>query len=258
MAGLVGLLSLLGQAAGEEDGSLSEMEIKLQEAQLASEALFNENERLRHEVSRLRERQVALAESLAGANSEAQFFREQLMQTSLRLEALGLGTVGGDQEALERRLLEAVRDLRILSEKNQELSQEMVGLSEAVLRFLKSAVSADPEARMHLEERLRRMNVALGVLPPSVMEARAASPSLTDGMVISISGELALVVANLGSQHGVEVGMPFQVLRGDAFLGTVRVVDVREKISGAVIQQMGAEGTEIQVGDRVRVDARPQ
>jgi len=36
----------------------------------------------------------------------------------------------------------------------------------------------------------------------------------------------------------------------------LRVVDVREKISGAVVQELDSEKVKIKVGDRLQVDAR--
>jgi len=75
-------------------------------------------------------------------------------------------------------------------------------------------------------------------------------------MVVSIKEELSLVVANVGNRQGVRVGMPFKVVRDDRVIGTVRVVDVREKICGAVIQSLDSEKTKIKVGDRLMVDAR--
>ena len=49
--------------------------------------------------------------------------------------------------------------------------------------------------------------------------------------------------------------MPFQVWRGERQIGLVRIVDVREKISGAVIQSLDPKEN-IKVGDALRVDAR--
>jgi hypothetical protein len=50
--------------------------------------------------------------------------------------------------------------------------------------------------------------------------------------------------------------MPFQVWRGENLVGHVRVVDVREKISGAVIQDLSSTRDKVKVGDRLRVDAQ--
>ena len=68
--------------------------------------------------------------------------------------------------------------------------------------------------------------------------------------------EWSLVVANVGSRHGVKLGMPFRVLREDKPLAEVRVVDVRESISGAIIQEQVSEKEAIRVGDRLRIDAK--
>ena len=50
--------------------------------------------------------------------------------------------------------------------------------------------------------------------------------------------------------------MPFRVIRNGNQIGTVTVVDVREKISGAVIQEMNSTKDKIKVGDHLQVDAR--
>jgi hypothetical protein len=52
------------------------------------------------------------------------------------------------------------------------------------------------------------------------------------------------------------MGMPLRVMRGDKLIATLRVVDVRQKICGAVIQEMGSEKEKIRVGDRLQADAR--
>jgi hypothetical protein len=49
--------------------------------------------------------------------------------------------------------------------------------------------------------------------------------------------------------------MPMRVMRGDQRISTLRVVDVRQKICGAVIQEMDSEKEKIKVGDRLQVDA---
>jgi hypothetical protein len=51
--------------------------------------------------------------------------------------------------------------------------------------------------------------------------------------------------------------MPMRVMRGDKRIATLRVVDVRQKICGAVIQEMDGAKEKIKVGDRLQVDAKP-
>ena len=48
--------------------------------------------------------------------------------------------------------------------------------------------------------------------------------------------------------------MPLRVLRNDKKVATLRVVDVRQRICGAVIQEMVSEKEKIRVGDRLQVD----
>jgi hypothetical protein len=83
-----------------------------------------------------------------------------------------------------------------------------------------------------------------------------AAPDLMNGQVISIKEEWSLVVSNLGAQQGLKLGMPLRVVRAGKTIATLRVVDVREKISGAVVQELDSERVKIKVGDRLQVDAR--
>jgi hypothetical protein len=115
---------------------------------------------------------------------------------------------------------------------------------------------ADPETRLELETQLRAANNALGLVQPNVQEAQPVPATLTDAIAISVRDDLSLVVANVGSIHGVKLGMPFRVWRGDREIGLVRIVDVREKISGAVIQALGSDTDTVKLGDRLRVDAQ--
>ena len=50
--------------------------------------------------------------------------------------------------------------------------------------------------------------------------------------------------------------MPLRVMRNDRVIATLRVVDVRQKICGAVIQGLDSEKDKIKVGDTLQVDAR--
>jgi hypothetical protein len=48
--------------------------------------------------------------------------------------------------------------------------------------------------------------------------------------------------------------MPLRVLRGDKIIAALRVIDVRQRICGAVIQEMGSGKEKIKVGDRLQAD----
>ena len=126
----------------------------------------------------------------------------------------------------------------------------MMQLSEAMLRYLKTAEGGDAQARMDVEAQLRSMNAL-----EKSSKAQPTTRSLLDGSVIGLKEEWSFVVGNFGAREGVKIGMPLRVKRGDKVVARLRVVDVRERICGAIIQESGKE--KIKVGDRLEVDARP-
>ena len=129
----------------------------------------------------------------------------------------------------------------------------MLRLNEAMLRYLKTSQGGDAQARMEVETQLRSMN---NLVTRSASAPDSAEPSLLDGSVISVKDEWSFVVGNLGEKQGVKIGMPMRVMRNDRKIATLRVVDVRQKICGAVIQEMDSEKEKIRIGDRLQVDAQ--
>jgi len=257
-AGVV-ILALARGLAATGGSSFSDSDIEVSEAKVTLQTVVAENEVLKRQLAEAQEAIKSLTDSLAVSNSEAEVFRREAAELKLRMTAFGVDGLSGDPAKLQQRLLKAVRDLQLVQNEKDKLADELVQLSEAVLRYTKVATTDDAEARMALEARLRSVTEVLGI-PGSDSGTNgkpAATPgSLTNGMVVSIKEELSLVVANVGSQQGVRVGMPFKVVRDDHLIGTVRVVDVREKICGAVIQSLDSEKNKIKVGDRLMVDAR--
>jgi len=256
-AGVV-LLALANGLAANGGGSFSDSDIEITEAKVTLQTVTAENEVLKRQLAEAQEAIKSLTDSLAVSNSEAEVFRREVAELKLRMTALGVDGLSGETSKLQQRLLKAVRDLQLVQNEKDKLADELVQLSEAVLRYTKVATTDDAEARMALEARLRSVAEVLGVpgSQPGTDKPTAMPGSLTNGMVVSIKEELSLVVANIGSQQGVRVVMPFKVVREDHLIGTVRVVDVREKICGAVIQSLDSEKNKIKVGDRLMVDAR--
>jgi len=259
-AGVVFLALASGLVANGES-SFTDRDIEFSEAKVALQTVTAENQLLKRQLSESQDAIKSLTDSLAVSNSEAEVFRKEAADLKLRMEALGVDGLSGDKSKLEQRLLKAVRDLQLVQNEKDKLADELVQLSEAVLRYTKGATTDDAEARLSLEGRMRNVAGALGIPGNETGDSNAGNTAgggsdLTNGMVISIKEELSLVVANVGSRQGVKVGMPFRLIRGDTEIGVVRVVDVREKISGAVIQSLDSEKNKIKVGDRLRVDAQ--
>src|SRR5438034_10440648 len=130
----------------------------------------------------------------------------------------------------------------------------ILSLNEAGLCYLKTSQAGDAKARMDVEAQLRSTNT---LITKSTNEPELPESSLMDGSVISVKDEWSFVVGNLGEKQGLKIGMPMRVIRNDRKIATLRVVDVRQKICGAVIQEMDSEKEKIRVGDRLQVDAQP-
>lgn len=251
--------------------------------------------RLNEQLLLARESIRSLTESLALANSEAEVFKRQAEDLQAKFDALGPGsdsggeieerllatvnelTVQQKENALmldrllalaegvqiflktvetagneEREAFEKDLQARVPDTSNPAAQAEAKTLLDAMTR----SRTAQAEARASLEMELRAADRLLGVGAADDLDAQTAGPTLTDASVVEVKPEFALVVANIGRNAGVKVGMPFQVWRDSRRVGDVRVIDVRDRISGAVVQNLVSEEDSIKTGDRLRVDAR--
>ena len=250
---MMGCVMLARGLAAEGDSSLSESKVENAEHAVTAGALLVQNEELRRQLSVEQESLKALTSSLAESNAEAELFRRKYSDLELRMEALGLASASKDRAKLEQRLLAAVSDLQLAQKERDEYRDQMLRLNEAMLRYLKTSQGGDAQARMEVETQLRSMN---NLVTRSASAPDSAEPSLLDGSVISVKDEWSFVVGNLGEKQGVKIGMPMRVMRNDRKIATLRVVDVRQKICGAVIQEMDSEKEKIRIGDRLQVDAQ--
>jgi hypothetical protein len=192
-----------------------------------------------------------LTESLAVANGEAELFKRKADDLSTRAETLGIQTAGNETDALRTRLLAAVRDLRLLQKEKDAAREQLVALTESVMELLKTSEGIDAKSRLKVEERLRSASAFIG----GQESKNISAAGLTSGRVVDIKPDLALVVANLGSRQGVKTGMPFQVWRGEKQIASVRVVDVRDAVSGAIVQNTVTPADTVRTGDTLIIDS---
>ncbi len=218
---------------------------------MTADALLAQNEDLRKQLSIQQESLKTLTASLAESNAEAEVFRRKFADLESRMEALGLASASKDRAKLEQRLLAAVSDLRLAQKERDQLRDQLLGSNESLLRYLKTVEGGDAQARADVEMQLRKTNEM--VARSTSASAKEPQASLMDASVLSVKDEWSFVVANIGEQHGVKIGMPLRVMRGEQKIATLRVVDVRQRICGAVIEDSGKE--KIKVGDRLQVDA---
>jgi hypothetical protein len=245
-------IGLCAYAQGNSSLSESKNEIVTQSAK--AEPAAAETGELRKQLLIAQETLKALTSSLAESNAEAEELRRKYSDLQLRMEALGLGSANKDRAKLEQRLLSAVSDLQLAQKARDEYRDQMLRLNEVILGYLKTSQGGDAQARMDVEAQLRSTNE---LVTRSINRSEVAEPTLMDGSVISVKEEWSFVVGNLGEKQGVKIGMPMRVMRDDRKIATLRVVDVRQKICGAVVQEMDSRKEKIKVGDRLQVDAQP-
>jgi len=190
-----------------------------------------------------------LTESLAVANGETELFKRKFDDLSDRIEAIGVSPVDKESGVLRSRLLSAVRDLRLFQKQNDSYREHLIGFTEAVMGLLKTSEGIDASSRMKVEESLRSASQLLAKEKSSGVEA-----GLTSASIVDVKPDLSLVVTDIGSRQGVRTGMPFQVWRGDRQIASARVVDVRDSISGAVIQNLSSPSDSVKAGDSLRID----
>src|SRR6266568_2195375 len=172
-------------------------------------------------------------------------------------QAVTAETLLAQNEQLRKQLSmeqESVKTLTdSLAESNAEAELFRRKYSDLELRMEALGLASANKDRAKLEQRLL---AAVSDLQLAQKE-RDDYRDLMDGNVISVKEEWSFVVGNLGGKQGVKIGMPMRVMRDDRRIATLRVVDVRQKICGAVIQEMDSNKEKIRVGDRLQVDAQP-
>ena len=94
---------------------------------------------LTRRIERLEKQNAALKASYAQARIDADNANAQLLDIRSRLEALGGAALGNSEE----RLIQAMANIEVLSDRIQRLEQASVKLSGAILAYMKQAISEE-------------------------------------------------------------------------------------------------------------------
>lgn len=234
---LIGLGCVVTVAAPVESSSSSDRSLK------------QETEASR--IERLENQLKATQESLLLANSELQVLRQSYQELRLKIEALGVDALTADEKRLQEKVVQAVKEV-YQAEKDRRDGRELLETwVHTTQQLLKTAQGLDPARRSAYEEVLRTTR--------EYLEGRGAvrfalGRGLKDGQILDINSELGSVIINLGQKHEVKVGMPFRVFRESLLVGRIKVLQVREHVSAALIERV-EKGNELKIGDRVSVAA---
>jgi len=207
--------------------------------------------------AKLEQRLLAAVSDLQLAQKERDAYRDQMLRLDEAMLCYLKTSQSADAKArmdVETQLRSMVSDLQLAQKERDAYRDQMLRLDEAMLCYLKTSQSADAKARMDVETQLRSIDK---LVTKSTNAPDLAEPSLMNGSVISVKDEWSFVVGNLGEKQGVKIGMPMRAMRGDKRIATLRVIDVRQRICGAVVQEMDSKKDRIKVGDGLQVDAQP-
>lgn len=255
MAAALTILPMLTIAKAQDDRSLTDFESRIGKTKTqVSVSDSNTIGALREKLLLAETTISALTATVAEMGNSAEASRRQLEDANSRLEALAATEKNSRTDALEARLLQCLRELRLIKSDKDAARQQLLMLSEAIQMLLLTTADTNPQALLAVESELRKTSEVLGGNVSS--QEKKAVPSLTQGLVLDTRDELSLVVVNLGRAHGVKIGMPFQVFRNNELISAIKIVDVRDKISGGVIQSLTSETIRIEKGDTVKVDAQ--
>lgn len=130
-----------------------------------------------------------------------------------------------------------------LAEQNERLETELAGLRERVGQLTVSLAEAMAELDV---ERSRPRGEEAGQTETAGRDAL----DVVEWTVVDVNRGLNMVVFDGGAIRGVKPGLRFKIVRDRKSLATARAVDVREKISGALIEEVGGDAYP-QKGDRV-------
>ena len=202
-----------------------------------------EIDKLRKENARLQLQVRSLQESLVEANRREKESAEALVRIRIRLQALGKDLISGGDE----RTVEAWQNVTVLDRRLRRMEQAAIRLSSAAQDFIKTSITADPEARARLEAYLRALEVELGLR--NMPEKNVEKGNLQYAQVKSIDEKSGLVVLNVGAKADARIGMEFNIMRGDLMVAEAMVADVRPDICGVFVQKLQNDNNPVRFND---------
>ena len=191
---------------------------------------------------KLREREAALQKltsSLAIARTESELFERLWTEAQVRVQTLGVNLAEPDATVTQRQLVETLQRLYRAESDRQQLAN--------VLQRLVTGLASNQD----VAGLIATGKQVLGGKPVAT-EPPTHGSALAGARVLEVNPKLRLVVLDIGTQQGARVGMPMMILRGDRVVAAVRIVEVRQNICGALMENVENNIT-LQAGDTARV-----
>ncbi len=216
-----------------------------EELRVLVESLTTENRRLKMDREQQETVIRLLSENLAIARTESELFQKRWSEAQLRAQSLGVNFANDSVTQAQRQLVESVRALYLAQAERQHLVEQLQRLLQAI------------EKQGAVAEELARTKALLAATeqPTTKRPAatdRTAAGRLESAVVIEVNPSLRLAVLNVGLVQGARVGMPLVVLRGDRVVAELKIVEVRPRICGALVERVEQKVT-VKAGDKAQV-----
>ena len=169
----------------------------------------------------------------------------------IRVDGPAAAAVGGAADGHSDELLDLLTgESRLVTAR---LAKEIDGLRsdlEDRSRRIRKLSEALAEAQSALDVNEARRAAAAGAAAGPPAEAAV------EARIVDANADLGVVVLDQGARQGVRYGLPLTVMRDRRRVARIRVVDVRERVAGAAVEET-ARGDYPQTGDRA-VLIRPE
>lgn len=202
-----------------------------------------DNQRLKTDLEQRETIIRLLTENLAVARTEAEVFHKKWSEAQLGAETLGVDLTDDAAAQARRQLAETARALYLAEAERQRLVAQVQRLIDALQK--PGDVTGELARTKALFEAADRTDSSHAVNSQSQGALAAAT-------VLEVNPDLRLVVLNIGQLQGARIGMPMVVMRGERVVAELKIVEVRQRICGALIERVG-EGVTVKAGDIARV-----
>ncbi len=138
-------------------------------------------------------------------------------------------------------LMNALKVLSQTDQEMQELQKRLRFLLYAAQQAFKSAEKVDASKRALLENEIRQSQKMLSVkeeVRDQPFLAEMDTTALSSTKVVGVRLDLGVAALAIGYKQGARVGMPFLVMRKQKVLAVLTLVEVRETLALALIEQM--------------------
>lgn len=198
---------------------------------------------LERKIQELQNKNQNLSKALIESKQQTISAKGKLNKIRLELEALGTYPLGTDDE----RLIQAVANRKVLEDRLAKLETATTNLTAQVREYLKHAFVADDQQRLDLENKIRGLDLQLGIIDKPRPQIDLGS--LHEAKIIGIDGQSGTLILNAGELQQVRIGMTFLILRGKSQIAEARIAEVRPEISGALVTRLYDTNNAVRPGD---------